>query len=191
MKTSAPSRATIVEFLADILRRRGAESYLGENVTMSQHMLQAAYLAETEGASDALVAAALLHDIGHYTNEFPEDAQDRGIDNRHQISGAAVLAPFFPPAVTECVRQHVDAKRYLCAVDPEYFGRLSAASVLTLKLQGGPMGEDEVAAFRANPLLDSIVRVRIWDEGAKVAGRKTPPFAHYEPLLRRVVQRAG
>ncbi len=191
MKTFAPSRATIVEFLADILRRRGAESYLGENVTMSQHMLQAAYLAETEGASDALVAAALLHDIGHYTNEFPEDAQDRGIDNRHQISGAAVLAPFFPPAVTECVRQHVDAKRYLCAVDPEYFGRLSAASVLTLKLQGGPMGEDEVAAFRANPLLDSIVRVRIWDEGAKVAGRKTPPFAHYEPLLRRVVQRAG
>ena len=191
MNTSAPSRATIVEFLADILRRRGAESYLGENVTMSQHMLQAAYLAEEEGASDELVAAALLHDIGHYTNEFPEDAQDRGIDNRHQISGAAVLAPFFPPAVTECVRQHVDAKRYLCAVDPEYFGRLSAASVLTLKLQGGPMDEDEVAAFRANPLLDSIVRVRIWDEGAKVAGRTTPSFAHYEPLLRRVVARAG
>lgn len=191
MSVSAPTRDTIVDFLADILRRRGAESYLGESVTMSEHMLQAAHLAEEEGASDELVAAALLHDIGHYTNEFPEDAQDRGIDNRHQISGAAVLEAFFPPAVTECVRQHVDAKRYLCAVDPDYFDRLSEASVLTLKLQGGPMDAAEVEAFRANPRLDAIIRVRIWDDGAKEAGRKTPPFAHYEPLLRRVVARNG
>lgn len=191
MSASAPSRDTIVEFLADILRRRGAESYLGESVTMSEHMLQAAHLAEEEGASDELVAAALLHDIGHYTNEFTDDAQDRGIDNRHQISGAAVLAPFFPLVVTECVRQHVDAKRYLCAVDPDYFSRLSQASVLTLKLQGGPMDEAEAEAFRANPHLDAIIRVRIWDEGAKEAGRQTPPFAHYEPLLRRVIARSA
>ena len=170
----------IVAFIADIFQRRGADSYLGEDVTMSEHMLQAAQ-----------IAAALLHDIGHYTSEFPPDAQDQGIDNRHNEAGAAVLAPFFPPRVVDCVRHHVPAKRYLCATDPGYVARLSEASVLTLKLQGGPMDAEEVAAFRKTPHLDDILRVRIWDDEAKVAGRKTPPFAHYAPLLQRVVDARG
>jgi predicted HD phosphohydrolase len=113
--TEPLTRGTIVAFLADIFARRGADSYLGEQVTMSEHMLQAALLAEEAGAPDALVAGALLHDIGHYTNEFPEDALEQGIDNHHDTAGAAVLAPFFPRLVTDCVRHHVDAKRYLCA----------------------------------------------------------------------------
>ncbi|KAA3632536.1 MAG: HD domain-containing protein [Proteobacteria bacterium] len=154
---------------------------------MSEHMLQCAMLAERENAGDELVAAALLHDIGHYTNEFPEDALDRGIDNRHESAGAAVLAPFFPPVVVDCVRWHVDAKRYLCATDAGYFKRLSEASVHTLRLQGGPMPADGVRTFRSQPHLDAILRVRKWDEGAKVPGRKTPSFAYYEPLLRRVI----
>jgi len=178
---------SIVDFIADIFARRGADSYLGEAVTMSQHMLQAALLAENAEAGDAIVAAALLHDIGHYTSEFPPDAQDQGIDNRHNEAGAAVLAPYFPKSVTDCVRYHVPAKRYLCATDPDYFARLSEASVLTLKLQGGPMDTAEVAAFRRLPNLDDIVRVRVWDDEAKVAGRMTPPFAHYQPLLQRLV----
>ena len=177
----------IVAFIADIFQRRGADSYLGEPVTMSQHMLQAALLAENAQAGDALVAAALLHDIGHYTSEFPPDAQDQGIDNRHNEAGAAVLAPYFPKSVTDCVRHHVPAKRYLCATDLDYFARLSDASVLTLKLQGGPMDAAEVAAFRRLPNLDDIVRVRVWDDEAKVAGRTTSPFEHYQPLLQRLV----
>ena len=190
---SAPdfSRLTadnIVAFIADIFERRGADSYLGEAVTMSEHMLQAAQLAEAAGAGDELVAAALLHDIGHYTSEFPADAQDQGIDNRHNEAGAVVLAPFFPRLVTDCVRHHVPAKRYLCATDPGYFARLSEASVLTLKLQGGPMGAAEVEQFRRQPHLDDILRVRIWDDEAKVAGRPTPSFAHYAPILQRVIE---
>jgi phosphonate degradation associated HDIG domain protein len=181
------SAATVVAFIADIFQRRGADSYLGEEVTMSEHMLQAAQLAEQAGADDRVVAAALLHDIGHYCSEFPADAQDHGIDNRHNEAGAAVLAPFFPALVIDCVRHHVPAKRYLCASDPGYFARLSPASVLTLKLQGGPMSAAEVAAFRRSPNLEDILRVRIWDDEAKVAGRKTPSFAHYAPLLQRVV----
>lgn len=177
----------IVDFIADIFERQGADSYLGEAVTMSEHMLQGAQLAEQAGAGDELVAAVLLHDIGHYTSEFPPDAQDQGIDNRHNEAGAAVLAPYFPKSVTDCVRHHVPAKRYLCATDPDYFARLSEASVLTLKLQGGPMSAQEVEAFRRLPNLDDVLRVRIWDDEAKVAGRKTPSFSHYVPLLRRVV----
>ncbi len=180
--------ANIVAFIADIFARRGAESYLGEAVTMSQHMLQAALLAEEAGADDEVVAAALLHDIGHYTSEFPPDAQDQGIDNRHDRAGAAVLAPWFPERVTACVRHHVAAKRYLCATDPGYFGRLSEASVLTLKLQGGPMDAAEVEAFAGQPNLKDILRVRVWDDQAKVAGVATPFFDHYAPLLQRLVE---
>jgi len=182
-----PDADTIVGFIADIFQRRGADSYLGEAVTMSEHMLQSALLAEQEGADDVLVAAALLHDIGHYTSEFPPDAQDQGIDNRHDVAGAAVLAPYFPKAVTDGVRYHVPAKRYLCATDPGYFARLSEASVLTLKLQGGPMSAAEVAEFSKLPNLADILRVRLWDDEAKVPGVKTPSFAYYAPLLQRLV----
>jgi phosphonate degradation associated HDIG domain protein len=178
---------SIVAFLGDIFERRGADSYLGEQVTMSEHMLQAAALAEESGAGDELIAAALLHDIGHYTHEFPEDAQDAGIDTHHDAAGAAVLAPFFPQLVTDCVRHHVAAKRYLCATDPGYFDRLSPVSVHTLRLQGGPMTPAEAAAFRDHPHLDPILQVRLWDEAAKIPGKPTPPFSHYAPMLQGVV----
>jgi phosphonate degradation associated HDIG domain protein len=180
-------RETIVPFLANIFERRGAEEYLGEPVTIAEHMLQSASFAESEGASDELVAAALLHDIGHFTSEFGTYSPDDVEDKHHDDAGAEVLAPFFPPLVTECVRLHVAAKRYLCATDPTYFGRLSSASVHTLSLQGGPMSADEVATFRKNPFHDEAVRVRVWDEGGKVPGMKTREFREYEPLLQRVV----
>jgi len=187
---SAPlNRDTIVDFIADIFERRGAESYLGEPVTMSQHMLQAAQLAEREGAGDELVAAALLHDIGHYTSEFgPYSPQDTR-DNHHDAAGARVLEPFFPPFVTQAVRLHVAAKRYLCATDPAYWNALSAASKHSLQLQGGPMSADEAAAFRAQPFHEEAVRVRRWDDAGKDPTVKTPAFEHYVPVLRRVVGR--
>lgn len=183
------SAENIVDFIGDIFLRRGAESYLGEQVSMSEHMLQGAFLAEQAGSGDALIAAALLHDIGHYTNEFPEDALAQGQDNYHETAGARVLAPYFPTLVTDCVRYHVAAKRYLCATDPDYFGQLSEASVHTLGLQGGPMSPEEVDEMAKNPNLAAILQVRRWDEGGKVKGLKTPDFAHYAPMLRRVVAR--
>jgi phosphonate degradation associated HDIG domain protein len=182
-------RSNIVEFIADIFERRGAESYLGEAVTMSEHMLQGAVLAEGEGAPDELVAAALLHDIGHYTSEFGAMSLGDERDNYHEEAGAHVLEPFFPPVITECVRLHVPAKRYLCATDESYYGRLSEASKHTLMLQGGPMSPEEVREFEKNPHHHEAVRVRIWDDEGKKPGMKTPDFRHYVPLLQRVVER--
>jgi phosphonate degradation associated HDIG domain protein len=183
---TTPTPQTIVAVIADILTRRGAESYLGEAVTMQQHMLQAAALAEREGAPDELIAAALLHDIGHFTGEFGDDYIERGVDNFHEDAGAALLAPLFPPLVVECVRLHVPAKRYLCATDPDYFGGLSPASVSTLALQGGAMEPDEVAEFERNPYFREAVRTRRWDDAAKDPNAVTPPFGHFAPLLQRV-----
>lgn len=182
-------RSNIVEFIAGIFERRGAEDYLGEAVTMAEHMLQGAVLAEGEGAPEELVAAALLHDIGHFTSEFGAMSLGDVRDNYHEEAGAAVLAPFFPPVIAECVRLHVPAKRYLCATDKDYHERLSEASKHTLKLQGGPMNAAEVAAFENSPFHKEAVRVRIWDDEGKKPGAATPPFRHYVPLLERVVAR--
>jgi [1-hydroxy-2-(trimethylamino)ethyl]phosphonate dioxygenase len=182
-------RTPVIDTIRDIFERHGADSYLGEAVTMSAHMLQAAQLAEREGADEALIAAALLHDIGHYAGDFPEDYIEQGIDNRHQLAGARVLAPFFPPEVVEAVGLHVDAKRYLCAIDPCYHDRLSDASVQTLILQGGPMNPDEVVEFERHPHHQAAVRVRRWDDAAKVPDTVTPTLAHYLPLLERLLVR--
>lgn len=186
MSGVSQSADTMIETIADIFERRGAHSYLGEQVTMSQHMLQAAQQADRAGATADLIVAALLHDIGHYIHEFPEEAFDTGIDKRHDTAGARFLGPFFPASVTEPVRLHVAAKRYLCAVDPAYAGRLSPASVHTLSLQGGPMSREEIAAFEAEPFHAAALRVRAWDEAAKVKGAVAAPFVHYVPLLRRL-----
>jgi len=178
---------TIVAFLGDIFARRGGEEYLGEPVTMAQHMLQGAYFAETEGEDEVIIVAALLHDIGHFTSEFGTFSMADTADKYHEEAGAAVLEKFFPPIVTECVRQHVAAKRYLCATDASYFAKLSDASIHSLNLQGGAMDDTEVAAFQKHPHLDALVKVRHFDDRGKVAGLKTPDFAHYAPMVQRVV----
>ncbi len=178
---------TIVPFLGGIFERRGGEEYLGEPVTMAEHMLQGAALAEKADMPERIIVAALLHDIGHFTSEFgtyhPDDTHDR----HHEEAGAEVLEEFFPVIVTDCVRYHVAAKRYLCATKPEYLGRLSAASVHSLNLQGGPMNADEIAEFERNPNVKEIVQVRYLDDAGKHADMKTPDFAHYAPMVQRVV----
>ncbi|MGI9513939.1 MAG: (R)-1-hydroxy-2-trimethylaminoethylphosphonate oxygenase [Anderseniella sp.] len=181
------SRATIVGFLADIFERRGGEEYLGEPVTMAEHMLQGAYLAEQAGEGEEIITAALLHDIGHFTSEFGMFSMADTEDRYHEEAGASVLAGFFPSVVTDCVRYHVAAKRYLCAVDPDYFGKLSEASVHSLNLQGGPMNPGEVEDFERNPNLDDIVKVRHFDDAGKLANMETPGFSHYAPMVQRVV----
>ena len=179
----------IIDLIADIIERRGAESYLGEAVTMAEHMLQTASLAQAQGAPDAVVAAALLHDIGHYTSEFGEYSDEDTIDRKHDAAGAKVLDGHFPPLVTECVRLHVAAKRYLCATESTYCDSLSLASKHSLALQGGPMDEAEIARFRSQPFHEEAVAVRRWDDGGKVAGVQTMAFDDFRPLLHRVLDR--
>ncbi|WP_170369109.1 (R)-1-hydroxy-2-trimethylaminoethylphosphonate oxygenase [Ruegeria arenilitoris] len=183
------TRDNIVAFIADIFDRRGGEEYLGEPVTMAQHMLQGATIAEQNGMPEEIIVGALLHDIGHFTSEFgtyhPDDTEDR----HHEDAGAAVLERFFPSVITDCCRYHVAAKRYLCATRPEYFSRLSAASVHTLELQGGPMSAEEVAAFEANPNLKEIIQVRYLDEAGKRPDMDTPGFDHFAPMVQRMIDR--
>lgn len=181
------TKDTVVDFLADIFTRRGGEEYLGEPVTMAEHMLQGAYFAETEGEDELIIVAALLHDIGHFTSEFGTFSMADIEDKYHEDAGARVLERFFPPVVTECVRQHVAAKRYLCATDTAYFGKLSEASVHSLNLQGGPMSAQEVRDFEKHPHLGEIIKVRHLDDRGKEAGLKTPDFAHYAPMVQRMV----
>ncbi|HEY2596452.1 MAG TPA: HD domain-containing protein [Chloroflexota bacterium] len=186
MTTSRP-----VQIIADLFASEGATDYLGEAVTQVAHMLQAATLAEGAGAGPPLVAAALLHDVGHFTGTVSGRDLMRGTDNKHSEQGANWLARWFGPEVTEPVRLHVDAKRYLCAIEPGYLQRLSPASVYTLGVQGGPMGEHEAAEFTAKPFAADACRVRRWDDEAKVSNAPTPAFEHFGPVLAGLVRSAG
>ena len=179
---------SIVDHIEDVFNRRGAESYLGEQVTMAQHMLQTAQCAEQAGADDNQIVAALLHDIGHYKNEIPETSLAKGIDNCHEEAGADFLEDYFPISVVEPIRQHVAAKRYLCAVKADYFRCLSVASIHTLNLQGGPMNEEEVKGFEKNVYLEQCINLRYWDEDAKDPERIHPAFSYYRPLVESLVR---
>ena len=186
---STLSKSNVVDFLEDIFSRRGGEEYLGEPVTMAEHMLQGATLAEQNGEDELIIVAALLHDIGHFTSEFGTFTMDDTQDKYHEDAGARVLENFFPPLVIDCVKYHVAAKRYLCAVRPEYFNELSDASVHSLNLQGGPMDAAEVRAFEAKPNLNQIIAVRLLDDAGKSADMKTPSFSYFAPMVQRVVDK--
>ncbi|MBO0726527.1 MAG: HD domain-containing protein [Blastocatellia bacterium] len=170
----------------ELFERRGGAAYFGEPVSQLEHALQTAFQAEQEDVPGALVAAALLHDIGHLLHKLPEDIADRGVDGRHERIGAAWLARYFPPAVTEPIRLHVAAKRYLGAVDAAYQRQLSAASIQSLALQGGPMSADEVREFEASAYASLGVRLRRWDDLAKAVGLKTQGLAKYQSLLEKL-----
>jgi len=178
-----------VDAIAELFGSAGARDYLGEPVTVAAHLLQAGAIAEADGAPPALVAAALLHDVGHLRGADVAVAEVSGrelmagSDNRHGARGAAWLARWFAPAVTEPVRLHVAAKRYLCAVEPSYFALLSQASVYTLAVQGGPMSTAEAREFEASQYAADAVRVRRWDDQAKDPAAVVPGFGHYRPLL--------
>ena len=178
---------TIVDFIGSIFDRCGGEEYLGEPVNMGQHMLQGATIAEQQGQPEEIIIGALLHDIGHFTSEFGtftiEDTEDR----HHEDAGAKVLERFFPKVITDCVRYHVAAKRYLCATKPEYFESLSEASIHSLHLQGGPLNHMEVVEFEKNPNLDQIIAVRYLDDAGKRAGMETPDYWYFAPMVQRMV----
>ena len=179
--------STIVDEIAAIFNDRGGQAYLGEAVSIAEHMLQTAHAAERDDASPDLTVAALLHDFGHLVHGSADDPADLGIDALHEEVGARWLSRVFGPSVSEPVRLHVAAKRYLCATTPEYLDVLSPASVRSLMLQGGPFSVVEAVAFAALPQAADAVRVRRWDDAGKVAGVVTPPFDHYRPLLEACV----
>ena len=168
--------------------RRGAESY-GEGVTQLEHALQTGWLAERAGASPALVSAALLHDIGHMLHRLPEDIAEQGIDAQHESIGSAWLSRHFGPEVSEPVRLHVEAKRYLSAAEPGYFDRLSEASKLSLRLQGGPHRPEAAQHFLDLPFAEAAVQVRRWDDEAKILGLRTPGLAHFGPSIEASARR--
>jgi phosphonate degradation associated HDIG domain protein len=173
----------IVVSIAELLADKGKRRYGLHDVTQLQHALQAAWLAERDGCAPSLIAAALLHDIGHMTHDLGDNPAEHGVDDRHEEAGHAFLARWFGPEVTEPVRLHVAAKRYLCAVEPGYRARLSADSVLSLKLQGGAMSEAEATAFGELPEAGAAVKLRRFDEAAKTKDLPTPPVGHFLPYL--------
>lgn len=173
--------------IESLFRRYGASAYEGgrrESVSAIAHALQCAQLAEWAGADAPLVAAALLHDIGHFTDGLPaDDAQD----DRHEHRALPWLSRAFGPAVTEPIRLHVAAKRYLVATDAAYLNGLSPASRHSLALQGGPMGVAERSAFEHEPHAPQAIWLRRWDDAAKDPARTTPPLGYYLSLLGEVL----
>jgi phosphonate degradation associated HDIG domain protein len=180
-----------VASIAALMEQRGDHRYGLHDLSQKAHALQAAMLAEQAGCAAPLIAAALLHDIGHMVHDLGERAAEDGVDDHHEQRGHDYLIRYFGPAVTEPVRLHVAAKRWLCATEPGYFARLSPDSVLSLSLQGGPMTPAEAASFHALPSAADAVALRRFDEAAKIKDLPTPPIAHFLPHLRRCLRAAA
>jgi phosphonate degradation associated HDIG domain protein len=181
----------IVDSILTLFTEKGNGAYFGEAVTETEHALQCAHLAERSGAALEVVAAALLHDVGHLLHGMAEDIAERGVDGRHEEMGAAWLARYFGPAVVDPVRLHVAAKRYLCAIEPDYHAALSEASQRSLRLQRGPMSQDEVCRFEREPWFRAAVAVRRWDDTAKVPGLAVPGLDHYRLCLEAAQVKQG
>jgi [1-hydroxy-2-(trimethylamino)ethyl]phosphonate dioxygenase len=181
--------STPVDEAIALYARKGQLTY-GEGVSMIEHGLQAAFLAEQEDAGPQLITAALFHDIGHLLQSLPEDVAEQGIDSQHESVASAWLSLYFPPGVSEPVRLHVAAKRFLCAVEPRYLAALSSASRLSLGLQGGLMSDAEAMGFAGERFSADAVRLRRWDDLAKVPARKTPGLEHYRTILEAARLRA-
>jgi phosphonate degradation associated HDIG domain protein len=171
--------------IADLLTLKADGLYGLSDVNQRQHALQAAWLAERNGCPEPLIVASLLHDIGHLVHDLGDNPAEAGVDDQHEARGYEFLTAWFGPEVTEPVRLHVAAKRYLCATEADYFSKLSKDSVLSLSLQGGPMSASEVATFDAMPQSPAAVQLRRFDEQAKVKNLETPSIQHFLPYVQR------
>jgi phosphonate degradation associated HDIG domain protein len=168
-----------------LFRDHGHIAYSGEAVSQLEHALQTARRAEEEKAGDALVTAAFVHDLGHLLNRLGDSPTERGVDDQHQYFAIPFLRSLFPAAVVEAVRLHVDAKRALCSLEAGYYGALSEDSKRSLVLQGGIFSKDETEAFLSKPFARDAMRVRRWDDAAKVPGETTPAVGHYLEIASR------
>lgn len=177
------SGKSVFDEIASLFTAYGGETY-GEGVTIAEHSLQTAVLARAEGAEEALCLAALLHDVGH----FLEERDDRFGYHKHDRAGGEWLAVRFPAAVSEPVRMHVAAKRYLCATEPTYVAILSEASLHSLGKQGGAMSAEETVAFAERAFARDAVRLRRWDDRGKVTGIEVPSLESYRPAIERLAR---
>ena len=180
-------REDTIEVIISLISGKGDRAYGLSSVNQRAHALQAAWLAEQAGCQSPLIVAALVHDSGHMVHDLGDDPAKEGIDDHHEDLGAAWLVPHFGLAVTEPVRLHVAAKRYLCGTEADYFARLAPDSVRSLALQGGPMNPHEIAGFDALAFGADAVRLRRFDEQAKVKGLATPDARHFLPHIRACV----
>ena len=170
-----------VDYIVELFETRGDAEYLGEPVSQKEHALQCAALARRDGAPDALIAAALLHDVGHLLSD--NNSAQPEVELMHAEKAAAWLRAYFGRDVTEPIRLHLIAKRYLCTIQPSYFEKLSQASVESLALQGGRVSPDEAKAFEKDAYFEAALRVRRWDEAAKGPRRVVPDLKTYLPML--------
>ena len=168
-----------------LFKAHGHIEYAGEGVSQQEHALQCGQLAEGAGAAPELVTAAVLHDLGHMLNLQGETPTARGVDDQHQYFAIPFLRGLFPAAVIEPIRLHVDAKRALCALETDYYEALSEDSKRSLTLQGGIFSGEQLAAFQAKPHAEDAMRVRRWDDAAKIPGAATPPLSHFLEIAAR------
>ena len=178
---------TNINSIIQILLTKGNVQYGREAVSQLEHALQCASLAETSNSSPELITASLLHDFGHLVHNLGEDAAERGIDDRHEHQALGYLNKIFPLAVTEPIRMHVDAKRYLCAVNQDYWASLSRASKMSLELQGGIFSQDEAMEFISQPYAQDAVKLRIWDDLAKTPDCITPDLEYFIPVIKSAI----
>lgn len=178
---------TVNQVIEEILAafKMGGDLDYGENISMREHMLQTACLAEQGGGEERLIVAALLHDYGHLICGRPNDIFSEGSDNFHEKVGAQALEKWFDEEIVGAIRLHVDAKRYLCAASPKYMAMLSDASITTLGVQGGPMNSKEMDSFREQTGHKMALRVRVYDDLGKEPRMQRPELEYYVPMLRR------
>lgn len=169
--------------IIDLFIKYGHSEYGGEAVTQIEHALQAAYFAEEAGEPETLILACLLHDIGHLLHQLPNDAPENGIDDLHENLGFEYLKQSLPLSISEPIKLHVDAKRYLCTKEPDYFHKLSQPSITSLMLQGGPMTEEECIEFEKNEFFQEGIRLRKYDDMAKIPNLPTLQITDYADLL--------
>lgn len=172
-----------LEEITNLLTQKGTAMYGREAVSQLEHALQCATLAESAGERSELITACLLHDLGHLIHNLGEQAAAKGIDDQHEYRAIPYLRHLFGKEVTEPIRLHVDAKRYLCFANKDYWATLSAASKKSLELQGGIFSDQDAAAFIAQPYAKQAVQLRIWDDQAKVRDKMTPNLAHFTQIM--------
>ncbi len=177
-----------VDEILSLYEKFGNEDYIGEPVSQIEHMCQCAQLAEASGEDDEVILAAFFHDIGHLCEyAFPEKKLQHmdgvGVVDHEKLGATYLLSKGFSEKIASLVQSHVEAKRYLTFKYPEYFEKLSEASVKTLAFQGGVMSKAEADAFESEPLHKLYIQLRRWDEQAKETEKPLPPLDHYKQMM--------
>lgn len=178
----------ITQQILNLFEENGGSMYGGEEVTQLEHAIQCAQLARQNNASNELITACLLHDIGHLLHDLPDDASDNGIDDMHELLGNKFLQNYFKQAAVEPVKLHVQAKRYLCAVEQGYYESLSEPSKTSLSFQGGVMSQDEVLDFEQHLFYKDAVSLRRWDDLAKDPNLTSPAIDSFVDAIENALK---